>query len=177
MQPDVKNFFYSIQQINYFQLNSFLKNVIRDLVDAVNRNQPCQQRGDKMIILSADIGTTAMKMGIFEANGDKLTLAQQLLMEYAINTYNDGLFSNIEPEKWQKAFGKGCAAMADWMPEVDVIALSGTTPGLTAMDKDGRALYEQYLNNCWISAHGLKRKISSHLSACEIFGVKSSLLI
>ncbi len=98
-----------------------------------------------MIILSADIGTTSMKMGIFEANEDGLTLTRQISLEYAINTYNDGLFSDIEPAKWQTAFKAGCAAMADRMAEVDVVAFSGTTPGLTAMDEDGQAVYPAIL--------------------------------
>jgi sugar (pentulose or hexulose) kinase len=93
-----------------------------------------------MKILSVDIGTTAMKMGVFEASAEDLNLIKQIAFEYAMNTYNDGLFSDIEPEKWQKAFVSGCKAMADLMAEIEVISLSGTTPGLTAMDQNGEAL-------------------------------------
>jgi sugar (pentulose or hexulose) kinase len=93
-----------------------------------------------MKILSVDIGTTAMKMGVFEASAEDLVLIKQIAFEYAINTYNDGLFSDIESEKWQKAFVSGCKAMADLMAEIDVISLSGTTPGLTAMGQNGEAL-------------------------------------
>ena len=93
-----------------------------------------------MKILSVDIGTTAMKMGVFEASAEDLNLKKQIAFEYAINTYNDGLFSDIEPEKWQKAFVSGCQAMSDLMADIDVISLSGTTPGLTAMDQKGKAL-------------------------------------
>ncbi len=98
-----------------------------------------------MKILSVDIGTTAMKIGVFEADGTDLNLVRQIALEYAINTYHDGLFSDIEPAKWQKAFKDGCGAMADLTAEVDVIALSGTTPGLTAMDQNGEALYPAIL--------------------------------
>ena len=98
-----------------------------------------------MKILSVDIGTTAMKMGVFEEDGDDLNLIRQLSQDYAINTYNDGLFSDIEQGKWQKAFVDGCKAMADLMAEVDVISLSGTTPGLTAMNENGEALYPAIL--------------------------------
>ncbi len=93
-----------------------------------------------MRILSVDVGTTAMKMGIFDVSGGDLDLVQQLSLDYAINTYHDGLFSDIEQVKWQQAFAQGCQTMADFMAEVDVISLSGTTPGLTAMDKNGDAL-------------------------------------
>ena len=98
-----------------------------------------------MKILSVDIGTTAMKMGVFEDSDRDLELVEQFSREYPINTYNDGLFSDIEPEKWQRAFAAGCGEMSDRMPEIDVIALSGTTPGLTAMDGKGNALYPAIL--------------------------------
>ncbi|MCP4622744.1 MAG: hypothetical protein GY850_04335 [bacterium] len=98
-----------------------------------------------MKILSVDVGTTAMKMGVFEENGSDLELLKQFSQEYSINTYNDGLFSDIEQEKWQAAFAAGCKDMAAYMPEIDVIAFSGTTPGLTAMDREGKALYPAIL--------------------------------
>jgi xylulokinase len=98
-----------------------------------------------MKILSVDIGTTAMKMGVFEGCQDDLNLLGQFNREYSINTYNDGLFSDIEQEKWQSAFAAGCKEMSDYMPEIDVIAFSGTTPGLTAMDREGKALYPAIL--------------------------------
>ncbi len=98
-----------------------------------------------MKILSVDIGTTAMKMGVFEERENDLHLLRQFNREYPINTYNDGLFSDIEQEKWQLAFAAGCKEMSDYMPEIDVIALSGTTPGLTAMDREGNALYPAIL--------------------------------
>lgn len=98
-----------------------------------------------MMILGVDVGTTCMKMGVYRAEGDTLNLIDQFSMEYAIQTYNDGLFSDIEQEKWKKAFVAGCRAMKDRMGDVDVIALSGTTPGLTAMDREGDALFPAIL--------------------------------
>lgn len=98
-----------------------------------------------MQILSADVGTTALKMGVFEDDGIDLHPIKQISLEYAINTYHDGMCSDIEPAKWQKAFRNGCTAMADLMAQVDVITLSGTTPGLTAMDENGEALYPAIL--------------------------------
>lgn len=81
-----------------------------------------------------------MKMGVFEDQNSSLILAGQFAREYSINTYNDGLFSDIEPEKWQQAFISGCLAMSGLLADVDVIALSGTTPGFTAMDREGMPL-------------------------------------
>ena len=93
-----------------------------------------------MRILSVDVGTTAMKMGVFEDKGNDLIPVRQFAREYPINTYHDGLFSDIEPEKWQQAFVAGCHEMDQLMPDIDVITFSGTTPGLTAMDRKGEAL-------------------------------------
>jgi len=59
--------------------------------------------------------------------------------------YNDGLYGDIEPHKWKEAFVAGCRAMEDVAADVEVISLSGTTPGLTAMAADGSALYPAIL--------------------------------
>jgi sugar (pentulose or hexulose) kinase len=98
-----------------------------------------------MNILGADIGTTGMKMGVFRADGESLSLIRQFTRPYAVNTYHDGRFSDIEPEKWRQAFSEGCRAMRDLMGAIDAIALSGTTPGFTAMDAEGEALYPAIL--------------------------------
>jgi sugar (pentulose or hexulose) kinase len=98
-----------------------------------------------MRILGVDIGTTSMKMGVFDEEDDSVVLVRQFSQEYTINTYNDALFSDIEPEKWQQAFIAGCKALGELLATVDVISLSGTTPGFTAMDKEGRPLYPAIL--------------------------------
>ncbi|MHB8910127.1 MAG: FGGY-family carbohydrate kinase [Syntrophales bacterium] len=98
-----------------------------------------------MNILGVDIGTTGMKMGVFCAEGKSLPLIRQFTRHYAVNTYHDGRFSDIEPEKWRQAFLEGCRAMGDLMGVVDAVALSGTTPGFTAMDAEGEALYPAIL--------------------------------
>ncbi len=95
--------------------------------------------------MAVDIGTTGMKMGVFRFTGNKLNLLRQFSREYEINIYNDGLFGDIEQEKWKTAFIAGCRQMEDLISDVDVISLSGTTPGLTAMDKEGRELYPAIL--------------------------------
>ena len=98
-----------------------------------------------MTILGLDVGTTGLKMGVFRSQDDELTLTGQFSQDYEVNVYNDGLFGDIEQEKWQKAFHAGCRALSGLMPDVDVIALSGTTPGLTAIGRDGNALYPAIL--------------------------------
>jgi xylulokinase len=101
--------------------------------------------GATNMILAVDIGTTGMKMGLFRIAGETLDLVRQFSQEYDVNIYNDGLFGDIEQDKWKRAFIAGCKAMEDAVCDVDVISLSGTTPGLTAMDADGEALYPAIL--------------------------------
>jgi sugar (pentulose or hexulose) kinase len=96
-------------------------------------------------ILGVDIGTTSMKMGVFRPKGDTLAPVRQFSREYEVNIYNDGLFGDIEQGNWKQAFVAGCRAMQDVIADVDVISLSGTTPGLTLMDKKGDALYPAIL--------------------------------
>ena len=103
------------------------------------------QTTENTMILAVDIGTTGMKMGVFRIIDDTLTLARQFSQEYEVNIYNDGLFGDIEQDKWKQTFTAGCRAMGDRIGDVDMISLSGTTPGLTAMDKNGEALYPAIL--------------------------------
>jgi len=102
-------------------------------------------RAENATILAADIGTTGMKMGVFRIVEGALTLISQFSQGYEVNIYNDGLFGDIEQDKWKKAFAAGCKAMQDAVSCVDVVSLSGTTPGLTAMDEQGEALYPAIL--------------------------------
>jgi sugar (pentulose or hexulose) kinase len=97
------------------------------------------------IILAVDIGTASMKLGVFRVINDALSLVRQFSAAYQVNIYNDGLYGDIEQDKWKSAFSAGCKAMADVIDDVDVICLSGTTPGLTAMDEHGEALYHAIL--------------------------------
>ena len=84
-------------------------------------------------------------MGIFRLSEDELLPVRQFSQAYQIHVYHDGLFADIEPHKWKEAFATGCRTMADAIAKIDVISLSGTTPGLTAMDQSGDALYPAIL--------------------------------
>jgi len=81
-----------------------------------------------------------MKLGVFRIADSALSLVRQFSEAYQVNIYNDGLCGDIEQDKWRIAFIAGCKAMPDVIGNVEVISLSGTTPGLTAMDKNGEAL-------------------------------------
>ncbi len=103
-----------------------------------------------LTILGVDVGTTATKMAIYRSQpgvavGDELNAVREFSQPYSIRSYNDGLFGEIQQEKWVQAFCAGCKALSDYIPEVDAVALSGTTPGMTVMDADGNALYPAIL--------------------------------
>ena len=82
-----------------------------------------------MTLLGVDVGTTGMKMGIFREEKNDLTMLAGFSKTYPVHTYNDGLFSDIDPGLWRQAFVDGCRHLREWMSEVEVIAFSGTTPG------------------------------------------------
>ncbi len=98
-----------------------------------------------MKVIGVDVGTTGLKMGVYEEQGGGLELTGQFAQGYDINTYNNGQFSDVEPEKWQKAFVAGCGELAGMIGDVEAIGVSGTTPGLTAMAADGTPLYPAIL--------------------------------
>jgi len=98
-----------------------------------------------MTILGVDVGTTGIKMAVFEEKENSLIELDSFAKTYAVHTYHDGLFSDIDPAQWQDAFIEGCRRMAHRTADVEVIGFSGTTPGLTAMDRDGKALYPAIL--------------------------------
>jgi sugar (pentulose or hexulose) kinase len=96
-----------------------------------------------MKILSVDVGTTAMKIGLFAEDGDGLKPVGQLSRDYAINTYNDGLFSDIESQKWQQAFVSGCKEISIEMSLKKSIHVSGgaVNPALLRAKK-------KWMRNC-----------------------------
>ena len=100
-----------------------------------------------MWILGVDIGTTSMKMGVFRLDrGCVCCRSANSPKPTQINVYNDGLFADIEQHKWQKPLSS--PVVGRWRrpsPDIDVISLSGTTPGLTAMDDNGDALHPAIL--------------------------------
>lgn len=98
-----------------------------------------------MLVLGVDIGTTSMKMGVFRLTDDTLTPIRQFSLGYEVNVYNNGLCGDIEQTKWKEAFIGGCRVLESELGDVEFIALSGTTPGLTAMDATGEALYPAIL--------------------------------
>ena len=87
-------------------------------------------------ILAVDVGTSALKVGIF---GPDLERRGEACRTYAPHIHDQGK-ADIEPEAWWLALRECCAEVADGLARVGVVALSVTTPGLTPMAGDGTAL-------------------------------------
>jgi len=87
-------------------------------------------------ILAVDVGTSALKIGVFSPTLEKRCEAQRT---YIPHMYDRGKV-DIDPEVWWQALGACCAEVASDLAGVGVVSLSVTTPGLTPMADDGRAL-------------------------------------
>ena len=87
-------------------------------------------------ILAIDVGTTALKMGVFDSNLEKRC---EFSRNYEINLYDRGK-ADIEPEKWWLALRECCLEAKEYLPSVGVISFSVTTPGMVPMAEDGSAL-------------------------------------
>ncbi len=87
-------------------------------------------------ILSIDVGTSALKLGVFTPTLDKRCEARRA---YDFHAYDQGK-ADIEAEQWWQALRECCAEVGDALADVGVVSLSVTTPGLTPMAADGTAL-------------------------------------
>ncbi len=98
-------------------------------------------------VLGVDIGTTGLKMAVYSRGNDTGSLSQigEFSQSYELSNHADELFGDIDPRKWIAAFRQGCRNLSDSLVIVDAVALSGTTPGMTAMADDGSALYPSIL--------------------------------
>jgi xylulokinase len=100
----------------------------------------------ELTILAIDIGTTSMKVGIFKIVRNKIELVSEQSEPYSINTYNDGQFCDIEPVKWINALKKICLNIGeDKLKNIDLLSISGTTPGITFLDKELQVIYPAIL--------------------------------
>jgi xylulokinase len=87
-------------------------------------------------ILAIDVGTSALKLGVF---GPDLEWRCEAQRQYEPRLYDRGK-ADIEPETWWRALREGCAELGHGLGGVGVVSLSVTTPGLTPMAADGTAL-------------------------------------
>ncbi len=87
-------------------------------------------------ILAVDVGTSALKLGVFGPDLEKRSETQRA---YEPHLYERGK-ADIDPELWWRALRECCAKASASLRDVRVVSLSVTTPGLTPMAADGAAL-------------------------------------
>jgi sugar (pentulose or hexulose) kinase len=87
-------------------------------------------------ILAVDVGTTALKLGVFSPEMEKRCEATR---RYDVHVYGQGR-ADIEPAKWWQALRECCREIAAFLKPVGVLSLSVTTPGLLPMAEDGTPL-------------------------------------
>jgi len=91
---------------------------------------------EKSYILALDIGTSSLKVGLFNRNLQMLTTRRA---EYSY--HSSGMCFQIEPEKVWKAFLKVMEELRDYLNKVELIVPCVFSPALMALDEDGNALY------------------------------------
>ena len=87
-------------------------------------------------ILAIDVGTTALKLGVFSP---ELVKRCEATRKYDVNVYGGGR-ADIDTARWWQALAECCQEVAPFLKAVGVISFSVTTPGLVPMAEDGRAL-------------------------------------
>ena len=87
-------------------------------------------------ILAIDVGTSAMKLGVFSPELEKRSEARRA---YDPHVHDRGK-AEIAPDLWWQALRECCLDVRESLASVGVIALSVTTPALTPMAADGTAL-------------------------------------
>lgn len=90
----------------------------------------------KQDILAIDVGTSALKLGVFSPELEKRRDARRVYEPHL----DDQGKADIDPETWWLALRECCAEIRAELADVGVVALSVTTPGLTPMAADGTAL-------------------------------------
>jgi xylulokinase len=93
-----------------------------------------------MRVLGVDIGTSSMKLAVFDGDEDGLRMVAEYTKAYTVRIYNGGTFGDVDPNDWMAAFEDGCKTLGEEIADVDALGLSGTTPGLVAAGADREAL-------------------------------------
>ena len=83
--------------------------------------------------MAIDIGTSSLKVGLFNRNLQMLTTH---IAEYSYHSF--GMCFQIEPEKVWKAFLKVMEPLRDYLSKVELVVPCVFSPALIALDEDGK---------------------------------------
>ena len=118
-----------------------------------------------MRILSADFGTTSVKLSILD---EELSILRAHKQEY--NYQVEGRRVQIDPDVVFRAFVDGISVFGDALRTIDVLSLCVLCPSLIAMDSEGRPLYPAII-------HLDRRSSAQSRRALHIVGKKRFLEI
>jgi sugar (pentulose or hexulose) kinase len=94
------------------------------------------------VILAADVGTSALKVGVYSVDQTLLASASR---SYQFNVHDMGMV-DIDPSLWWQAFQEVCGELKPYLKAIKVISFSVNTPGLSTMDDDGNPLFPSILH-------------------------------
>ncbi len=86
-------------------------------------------------ILGADMGTSSVKAGIFDLDGNLVQSARS-----AHNYIANGKFVDIDPEECYKSLLNVLKELKDYLPKVVAMGFSVLCPNMIFMDKEGKPL-------------------------------------
>jgi xylulokinase len=107
-------------------------------------------------ILAVDVGTSTMKGGLIDTEGNLLAVERITLADSG-----SARFDRWSPAAWEEAFGAICRSLqtADGRWKIEAAAVSGNGPTLVPIDRQGEAMERAYL---WLD--GRERPLSGEPS-------------
>ena len=121
-----------------------------------------------MLFLGVDAGTTALKVGLFDANGATLAIASE---EYSLVTPSAD-WVELEPENYWRALTRAIHAIIARVPtcvnEIVALAISSQGETVIAADENGRPIYPAMV---WLDnrARTQAQKMSAQFEPREVY--------
>lgn len=119
-----------------------------------------------MYILSADFGTTSLKLSIVD---ESLKIISSIKQAYDYDLIND-IWCQIDPEVIFRAFIDGLGRFDIDPGKIDILSICVLCPALIAMNRDGKSLYPAII-------HLDRRSVKQAKRALQIVGKKRFLEI
>jgi sugar (pentulose or hexulose) kinase len=112
-----------------------------------------------MLILSADFGTTSLKLAVLD---ERLNILASRRLEYGC-TIEGGGRVEIEAEKVLSAFIRGVRSLDDYAEKIEALSPCTFCPSLVAMDGEGKSLFP-------VITHLDRRSVEQARRALKIVG-------
>ena len=90
-----------------------------------------------MVILSADLGTSSVKLSVLDEN---LHILDSAKVEYQIRVKN-GDWVELDADVVLEAMMEGIRKLSKYAEQIELIGFDTFSPSMTFMDEEGNALY------------------------------------